>query len=162
MLSRSLRLALAAVLALLANAAYATSEHAHDGNGHAHEMRLDDGQKWRTDEAARKGMSEIRSAVAAALPQVGQGRYDRASFATLADRVQAQVDYMLTNCRLSEAADAQFHLALDQILDGVATMKDESGQARGVVEILAALDQYRNHFDHPGWEPLEHSASAGH
>lgn len=157
---RPLPVALAVGLAFSANVAYAAPEHTHDSRDHSHEMRLDKGKKWRTDQAARRGMSEIRSAIAAALPQIHQDRYDRTAFARLADRVQAQVDYMVSNCKLSPEADAQFHVALDRILDGIAVMKGDSEQVGGVVAIVAALDQYREHFDHPGWKPLTHPGAA--
>ena len=120
------------------------------------ELRLDNGQKWQTDEALRTGMSRIRDAIDASLPLIHAGRYSAADFSTLADWVQEQVDFVVANCKLPEEADLQLHLALTQILDGVNIMKEEGGQEQGAAAIVQALNAYGDHFDHPGWKPLGH------
>jgi hypothetical protein len=117
------------------------------------ELRLDNGQKWQTDEALRTGMSRIRDAIDAALPLVHADRYGAADFSALADRVQEQVDYVVANCKLPEEADIQLHLALAQVLDGINAMK-VGDQEQGVAAIVQALNAYGGHFDHPEWKPL--------
>ena len=126
----------------------------HGPDGHAMELRLDNGQKWQTDEALRTGMGRIRDAIDAVLPLVHAGRYGAADFSVLADRVQEQVDYVVANCKLPEEADIQLHLALAQVMDGINVMKVEGGQEQGVAAIVQALNAYGGHFDHPEWKPL--------
>ena len=55
---------------------------------------------------------------------------------------------------LPEDADAQLHVVLEQIIDGVAEMK--AGRDKGAVKIVQALDMYGKYFNHTGWKPLPH------
>ncbi|MPR06222.1 hypothetical protein [Microvirga tunisiensis] len=128
----------------------------HGPDGHAMEMYLDNGRKWQTDEALRTGMGRIRDAVDAARPMIHAGGYGAAEFSALADRIQEQVDDVVTNCKLPEQADVQLHLALAQVMDGIYVMKWEAGREQGALAIVQALDAYGEHFDHPGWKPLGH------
>lgn len=141
----------------LSGAVLAAAPDGHDGHGApAMELRLNNGQKWQTDEPLRAGMNGIRAALDAALPLIHKGRYSAAEFSSLAGKVQEQVDYMVANCKLPEEADLQLHVALTQVLDGVNAMKGEGGHEQGAVAIVQALNAYGDHFDHPGWTPLGH------
>jgi len=134
----------------------ATALHGHDGQGApAMELRLNNGQKWQTDEVLRVGMSEIRDVMHASLPAIHSGQYSAADLSTLGDWVQERVDVVVANCKLTEEADVQLHVALTQILDGIDTMKEEGGQELGAAAIVQVLNAYSDHFDHPGWKPLE-------
>lgn len=138
----------------LSGAVSAAAPHGYDG--HAMELRLNNGEKWQTDEALRTGMSRIRAAFDAALPLIHTGQYSAIEFSALADRIQEQVDYLVSNCKLPEEADIQLHLALAQVLDGINVMREEGGQEQGAVAIVQALNAYGDHFDHPEWKPLGH------
>ena len=128
------------------------------GEPHAHAatvtIKLDNGKKWPTDEALRQGMGEIRTAISEALGPIHANKFSPGAFAKLAERVQGQIDYVTTNCKLSEEADHQLHVVLEQILDGVAVMKADKGRADGAVKIAQALDLYGSHFNDAGWKPL--------
>ena len=153
--SRAAALVALGLAAGLAGTVSAAAPHGHDGHGApAMELRLDNGQKWQTDEALRTGMSRIRDALDASLPLIHAGRYSAADLSTLGDWVQEQVDLVAANCRLPEEADLQLHLALTQLLDGVDALKREGGQQQGAAAIVQALNAYGDHFDHPGWRPL--------
>ena len=140
-------------LALAPTGVLAADPHAHAAKV---EIRLDNGRKWPTDAALRQGMGEIRVAIAGALPRIHRNELPRGEFERLAAKVQAQVDYVTANCQLPEEADHQLHLVLEQILDGIAAMKADTGQTQGAVQIVQALEQYGTHFDHAGWQPLAH------
>ena len=159
MFGNSLRIAPAVLglgLALgLAGGALAAGPHAHAGEAAA-AITLDHGRQWPSDAALRKGMTRLRGAMAAALPAIDADRLPAAGFATLADQAQAQVDYVTANCMLPEAADAQLHLVLAQILDGINAMKGEGDRMAGAAAIVRALNAYGEAFDHPGWVPLGH------
>lgn len=140
-------------LALASTGVPAAEPHAH---GHAAEIRLDHGKKWPTDEALRRGMGDIRTAMADALPPIHRNKFSSEDFGKLAARVQGQIDYVTANCKLPEAADQQLHVVLEQILDGIAVMKANKGRDQGAVKIVQALDLYGTHFDHAGWQKLKH------
>ena len=95
--------------------ALAAEPHAHAG---AVEIKLDNGKKWPTDAALRRGMGEIRIAMSDALTPIHRNEFSAGAYEALAARVQAQVDYVIANCRLPEEADQQLHIVLEQILDG--------------------------------------------
>jgi hypothetical protein len=141
----------------LAGSAIAAGPHSHDGHGGVVlELSLDKGQKWQTDEALRKGMSEMRALVAASLTPIHEARFTRVEFAELADRVQAEVEYVAANCKLPEEADLQLHVVLARIIEGIDMMKGEAEREQGAVAIVEALNAYGEHFDHPSWRPLGH------
>lgn len=138
-------------------AVLAATSHDHAaGSAPVTEMVLNNGQKWQTDDALRKGMTEIRSAIADALHPIHEGRFAATDFVMLADKVQEHTDFIVANCKLPAEADLQLHFAVAQILDGVTAMKEGAGQDQGVVHVIQALNAYGEHFDHPGWVPISH------
>ncbi len=132
----------------------AVEPHAHGDKAAAAKLRLNHGKKWQTDEALRRGMNEIRAAMTEALTPIHENVFTRAQYDALADRTQAQIDYVVSNCKLPEAADHQLHIVLEQIIDGVAGMKAATGRDQGAAKIVRALAQYGDHFDHAGWRPV--------
>lgn len=129
--------------------ALAATEHAHGGAGGVLELTLNNGQKWPTDEALRRGMSEIRSAMEKSLGRIHAGNFTTADYAALADRLQQQVDYVTSNCKLPEEADAQLHIVLAEILEGMDAMKDGPNRIQGALRAIGALKAYGLHFDDP-------------
>jgi hypothetical protein len=143
---------LALGLALAPTALIAAPAQKHSGTI---ELTLDHGKKWPTDAALRNGMNEIRATMADAIPSIHADKFSPDSYKGLAQQVQAQVDGIVANCKLPEAADQQLHLVLEQILDGIAVMNSDARQAEGAGKVVQALDQYGAHFDHAKWRPLE-------
>ncbi len=127
--------------------------HTHDTAG-AIQLRLDNGKKWQTDDVLRHGMSEIRAAMSESLTPIHQNTFTSTQYDALAARIQAQIDYVVGNCKLPEEADQQLHLVLEQIIDGVAELKATTDRDQGAVKIVQALAQYGEYFDHAGWRPL--------
>jgi hypothetical protein len=117
-------------------------------------LRLNQGKKWQTDEALRRGMNEIRAAMTDALTPIHENVFTPAQYDALAARTQAQIDYVVSNCKLPEAADQQLHIVLEQIIDGVAEMKATTGRDQGAAKIVQALGQYGDYFNHAGWRPV--------
>lgn len=135
----------------------AATKHAHDGHGApAVELKLNNGQKWPTDDALRRGMAAMRADIGNSLPRIHGGRYSNADFAKLADRMQKEIDGVVANCKLPEDADAQLHVVIEQLIDATAALKGKAGQAKAVAIIVDALNAYGKHFDHPEWKPLTH------
>jgi len=48
---------------------------------------------------------------------------------------------------------------LTQIAAGTELMKKEA-RMDGAVKVIQGLGAYAEHFDHPGWTPIEHWAMA--
>lgn len=72
----------------------------------------------------------------------------------MAANVQKQLDFMVENCVLEPAVDEQFHIVLEQVMEGVAALKNGKAQP-GAAAIVHALDAYGKHFEHPGWQTLD-------
>jgi hypothetical protein len=154
---RILGLALGAALALAGAEAIAAGGHSHDGHATgAIELNLDNGKKWQIDAPLQKGMEEIRRSLAASLDKIHHGKASNAEFTALADSVEQQVDYITQNCKLPEQADAELHVVIGQVLDGVETMRKGVDRRAGAVKLVEALDAYGEYFDHPGWQKLTH------
>ena len=62
---------------------------------------------------------------------------------------------MLANCKLRPEVDEQFHMVLEQVLEGITEMQSGQSPDLGVVRIVSALNAYGDHFQHPGWKRLE-------
>lgn len=133
---------------------FAVEPHAHGDKAAVVKLQLDHGKKWQTDEALRRGMSEIRAAMAEALPPIHENTFTPAQYDALAARTQAQIDYVVGNCKLPEEADQQLHIVLEQIIDGVAGMKAATARDQGAAKIVRALAQYGDYFNHAGWRPM--------
>jgi hypothetical protein len=131
----------------------AAEPHSH---GAVVQMKLDNGKKWQTDEALRLGMGEIRQAIANSLQPIHDNKFTPAKYDALAANLQKQVDYIVANCKLPEAADEQLHVVLEQVIDGIAEMKAPGQKQQGAIKIVKALDTYGQYFNHAGWQPLAH------
>lgn len=139
-------------LASLAGGALAATPHPDDDHEAAvQELRLDQGKRWPTDEPLRRGMSDIRTAMAAAFFQIHTGQFTSAQYGALAAKIQEGVDYVVGNCRLPEEADAQLHVVLAEIVEGTDAMRSESDRLGGAMRVIQATEAYGRHFDHPDW-----------
>ena len=133
---------------------FAVEPHAHGTKAAMVKLQLNHGKKWQTDEALRRGMNEIRAAMTEALTPIHENVFTPAQYDALAARTQAQIDYVVSNCKLPEAADQQLHIVLEQMIDGVAEMKAAPGRDQGAAKIVRALGQYGDYFNHAGWRPV--------
>src|SRR4051794_7903483 len=70
-------------------------------------MRLNNGQKWQTDETLRRGMSEMQHILGTSLGRIHAGQFTSADYGALAGRLQAQVHDVVANCKLPEGADVK-------------------------------------------------------
>ncbi|MCB1762674.1 MAG: hypothetical protein KDI43_16320 [Gammaproteobacteria bacterium] len=146
--------ALASVFAFCAGIpAFAADAHQHAA-GEPTKLTLDHGKKWATDEVLRKGMTEIRNAVAADEEAIHTGKMSAARYDALAKKIDGQLADVVQNCKLPPEADAQLHLVLAEMIQGQEAIKGQDkkpDRRAGVVKVIDALDAYNKHFDHPGW-----------
>jgi hypothetical protein len=147
----------AAILSLPAPAT-AAEEHKHEQSAATtHKLTLNNGKKWTTDEPLRKGMSEIRSLVAAQDEAIHKGKLKPEDYAALGSKIERQVGYIVANCKLDPEADANLHIILEHLIAGADAMqgKDKQTSPRaGAGKVVAGLNSYGKYFDHPGWKRL--------
>jgi len=138
-----------------------TPQHQHD-DGHEHEhptgaiagLELDEGRKWPTDESLRAGMASIRKVFETHHPRIHAGTESDEQYVTLAQETENEVNFIIQNCKLPPAADANLHLVIADLLTGIRVMRGEfAGRSRhdGAALVHGALDAYGDHFDDPAW-----------
>jgi hypothetical protein len=149
------------ILPLLAALALPLTAPAAEHHHHAaapHKIELNAGQKWETDAALRKGMSAIRAAVAGALSAEHGGKASKSTYESAAKKVNAQLAYIVANCKLDPKADAQLHVVLGEIMSGVEALegkKPDQPREAGLLATAQALNTYGDHFTHPGWKAID-------
>jgi len=133
---------------------------AHDHAAAApHNLALNQGRKWATDEPLRAGMQRIRALVAPQLQAAHIGKLTPAQYRQLATQVETEVGGIVANCKLEPKADAMLHLVIADMAQGVDAMAGKNARMRpalGLVKVAQAVDQYGGYFDHPGFEPIRH------
>jgi hypothetical protein len=154
----ALAAALTAAFALTpaTSGAQAAPEQAQDHAAHG-KLALNQGRKWPTDEALRTGMQNMRKLVEPQLDAIHAGRLSPVQYGELARKVEAEVGYVVANCKLDPKADAMLHLVIADIGAGVDAMAGKSTSVRpaaGAATIVAALNEYGRYFDHPDWKPI--------
>lgn len=146
-------------LAATALAAIEPAPHQHHHGAAPAELTLNAGQKWATDAPLRSGMEHIRNALAAALPGIHRNTLSDTQYAALANTVSGEVHGIVANCKLEPQADAQLHLIIADMLQGVEVMAGKRAQStrqNGAVQVVGALEKYAEFFDHPHWSPIRH------
>lgn len=132
----------AALLALApVQPAAARVQDGHVGHAghHAEAPAPAPGRRFDTDAPLRQGMAAIREAAASpALDDPG-----------LAAAIEAQLDFIIANCRLPEDADARLHLVIERLFEAGDQLSSGNGAA-GRAAARDALADYGAVFDHPG------------
>ncbi|QYM78890.1 carbonic anhydrase [Horticoccus luteus] len=125
----------------------------HSGHG-AVGLTLQHGERWETDAPLRSGMQRIRDAVALSLDEAHATTTAPAAAKTLDATVQENVAYLIQNCRLPPAADADLHVILSELLAGADLLAADARSVEGKARLTHALQAYATHFDHPNWRSL--------
>lgn len=139
--------------------AAAPAGHSHDHAGAPVKPSLDAGKRWASDEPLRKSMTNIRNAMDESLHAFHEGKLSAAKYNALAAKVNGEVGYMVSNCKLEPKADAQLHLIIAEILEGVEAMEGKVKKVKrqdGAVKVMGALESYGSYFDDPSWKPIKH------
>lgn len=146
---------LAGALALIPAAAMPADAHQH-GHDATPSLTLDHGKQWATDAPLRQGMTRIRGIVEPQLGKAHAGTLEGAAYAHMAREIEAQLAYIVGNCKLAPDADAVLHAVIAQIGEGVDAMKADGGARgqQGVAKVVVALNEYGEYFAHPGWQPV--------
>lgn len=154
-----LLMSIALVLGVTGAAWAATVTAKHEHGGHQVKPALNDGAKWATDEPLRKGMARIRSDMEASLHDIHEGKMKAAGYNALADKVSAQIAGIVAECKLEPKADAQLHIVIAQMLEGVEAMQGKQKKIKrqaGAVTVFMALEQYGAYFDDSNSQTHKH------
>lgn len=155
--SSNLFIAAAVLAAASASPAWAqTADHSHHAAA-PHKLALNQGKKWSTDEPLRAGMGRIRGWVEPQLGAAHAGKLTPAQYGELATQIETEVGGIVANCKLEPKADAMLHLLIADIGDGTRSMTGKNAKQRpalGLVKVAQTLNQYRKHFDDPGFKPI--------
>ena len=141
-------------------AVVAADQHDH-GAAAESAITLNAGKKWATDVPLRQSMAALRTAVATTLPKAHAGKATPADYDALGKTANAQVAYIVQNCKLDAKADEQLHTVIAGILHGAEIAEGKQAgtdRAEGVVQIAQGLNTYGKYFQHTGWKaiPLPH------
>lgn len=152
LLAPALALILAAPLSTMA----AESAHAgHDAS--ATKIELNAGKKWQSDASLRRAMGTMQQQLSTALPRAHAGKLTPEQFQALGADLTAQIAYIVQNCKLEPKADAQLHVLIGQLGQGIDAIEGKEGDAHraaGVVKAVQALNTYGTHFEHAGWKGI--------
>jgi len=154
---KSLQVLWAVVLFIAAPYASAQDQHAAHAQAHHHPAAADapsvPAKRWAVDAPLRAGMGKIRAAVES-LGHHEMGHLDKKQVVTLAAEIDAQVQYLIANCKLDPKADAALHGIIGPLLAGAKALRDHPQEAAPVAMMRAALNDYPRYFDDPDWLPL--------
>lgn len=138
--------------------ALAADSHSHDSQSQAapHKLSLDHGKKWATDEPLRKGMGDIRGALAAKVDAIHKGKLSAAEYKALGATVEKNVGDIVANCKLPPEADANLHIVVAELVAAADAMQGKSDvkPAMGAERAVRATNEYAKYFNHPGFKPL--------
>lgn len=153
------RFILSALLALPLGTMAGTAMASDAAHSHGHEvhgtMELNQGQKWETDAALRQGMGALHQIVSTGLDGAHANSLKADDYKKMSGDIMTQFTYIVENCDLEPEADAQLHILLGNIVQGVETIEGKvSGEQPedGLIKMAQALNSYGSHFDHPNWE----------
>jgi len=95
-------------------------------------------------------MTAIRQSTTQILPAAHAGKVTAADYNAFGDAVGKQVTFLVENCKLPPEADAQLHLIVAELVEGVEAAQGKRGDAKraaGVVQIAQASNAYGKYFD---------------
>jgi hypothetical protein len=133
------------------------NEHKHDTKIRR-PLNLNSGEKWRTDDALRHAMTNIRISVSTTLTAIHSGNLKSTQYDVLTKNIEKEIAFIVAHCKLDAKADAYLHILLGGFSNGMNIVKAKrSNQARkvGVINMAETLNDYGNYFDHPGWQSIE-------
>lgn len=149
-----------AVLALfgttwIGEAAYADDDRHQVSSERQQVFTTRPAMKWETDDVVRQRMENIRKTVAANQAAIQRDRLESSDYQQLAEGINANVDHIIKNCKLTQAADAALHTVvltdLTRSSELMRTSPKRAAQRAGALGVLQSLRLYGEYFEHPGW-----------
>lgn len=147
--------ALGALVLIFSTVSAHADGYVYKPNKPASEKTLKLGEKWRTDEAVRFGMDNIRQAVSVSQGDIIQGKLNSQDYLAIADVVDRNVTDMVKKCKLSPEVDKAFHIVVLVDLKGsvefMQVSRNLQTQRVGALAVLQTLRNYGKYFQHNGW-----------
>lgn len=137
-----------------ASAANVPEEHHHHVPGDA--LQLDAGKRWSTDAPLRQAMAAINAALAEKLHAAHANSLDKDQYRALADILDEQMNFMVRNCELGPAADAELHKLLGMLGEASGQMKTPEEGRQGFIKAVRTMQLYGEYFEHAGWQSPTH------
>lgn len=131
--------------------------HKHDAEIRT-ELNLNDGKKWRTDDALRHAMTNIRISVTNTLTAIHSGNLKSTQYDVLTKSIEKEIAFIVAHCKLDPKADAYLHIILGRLAIGVDIVTAKRGNQEkelGVINMAETLNTYGKYFDHPVWHSIE-------
>lgn len=150
----TLNISTAAPLLVLADQ---QSGHKHDAEIHT-QLTLNDGKKWRTDDALRHAMTNIRISITNTLTAIHSGNLKSTQYDVLTKSIEKEIAFIVAHCKLDPKADENLHIILGRFAIGVDIVTAKRGNQEkelGVINMAETLNTYGKYFDHPGWRAIE-------
>src|SRR5690554_733487 len=114
------------------------------------------GEKWEIDAPLSLAMRKIRNAMSEQLDGIHANNLPQKKYNALAKEINNQIAYMIENCELEPAADAQLHIIIHDLMNGAETMQSEASAQAGAVKVVGAIENYTRYFNDPKLKPLKH------
>ncbi|WP_417666115.1 hypothetical protein [Pseudidiomarina sp.] len=131
-------------------------EHEHDGQTHKLELELNQGKRWTIDESLHIGMTSLKREIEINLEAIHNNQFSAVQYQELAGSLNDHLNFLFKNCKLEPKADAQLHILLARIMNGVEQIKSDDNQKQGVVLIIQSLQEYPVYFEDSNWQSLKH------
>lgn len=146
----------AMLLGVLTMPVSAVAEDDHDHGHEVTELTLNNGEKWEIDAPLSLAMNKIRDAMNKDLDGIHANNLPQKKYNALAKEINNQIAYMIENCELEPAADAQLHIIIHDLMNGEETMQSEASAQAGAVKVVGAIENYTRYFNDPKLKPLKH------
>lgn len=134
----------------------AAEDDDHDHGQEVTELQLNNGEKWEIDAPLSLAMNKIRNAMNDQLDGIHANTLPQKNYVALSNEVNAQIAYMIENCKLEPAADAQLHIIIHDLMGGAEAMQTKANAQAGAVKVVGAIKNYTTYFNDPKLQPLQH------
>ncbi|MER1941602.1 hypothetical protein ABS755_12965 [Castellaniella sp. FW104-16D08] len=158
----SIRIIAAIVLALPLGFNTSAALAADTGHSHGPEvhgtLEMNHGQQWETDAPLRQGMGNLHKIVSNGLDGAHANTLQPDDYKNMSGKINQQFAYIVENCKLEPQADAQLHVLLAGMMQGVEVMEGKvsgSQPEQGLVKMAQSLNEYGKYFNHPNWQHFD-------
>lgn len=130
--------------------------HSDPHHDHAAQLQYNNGQQWQTDAPLRQAMDDLNDAITERLHAAHSSDLTAEQYQPLAALIDERVAYIVRNCSLPAAADAELHKLIGMLVAASETMRSSDNPRAGFMAAVRALNSYGEYFAHPGWIAPKH------
>jgi hypothetical protein len=120
--------------------AESTTEHQHSDSTSI--LQLNNGAKWKTDEATRQNVSAIEHVVNDSSYSNGKNKVQ------FANQLQVKLDTLVQQCKMTGPDHDALHVWLENIIHDVKEIKeDEDGYNKRYAALKKDVESFHNYFE---------------